>query len=376
MASNGVNQEALYIALEYVSIVLFLFLLFHCAYRGINYLLQIFCVAAIINNINESILVLYYGGQDLAPVRGTDACIVSAFFEQYVPIVLTLLAACMGINIWRLIVWQSKRTERQMLPWYCLFAFGVPFVSVVIDIILLRNEPEWMAYPRRYFCDLKETNVTLATFAIPMVVGAFAGILFTLCLVRHYHQIRRTVNLSGLNTNRIVFELSHCIRLIIFCLSFGAIVAMAILPRLIQMNTVHPNYDESSKLSTFSDYSGSLVGYFIFLVFGTTKESMRTLWMILSTCWRFCTCTRVRRRRREAQDAESGGDQDTPSVNSLSFQDTMMLNSNASTSSRIPEPAPADYTNSSTNSQAYPKTAGAERMESHRGQEEPREQAA
>ncbi|KAI1320216.1 hypothetical protein EDD11_001821 [Mortierella claussenii] len=39
----------------------------------------------------------------------------------------------------------------------------------IVAILLLRNEPHWTAYPRRYYCDFKVSNITLGTYAIPML---------------------------------------------------------------------------------------------------------------------------------------------------------------------------------------------------------------
>ncbi|KAG0290520.1 hypothetical protein BGZ97_006151, partial [Linnemannia gamsii] len=77
MASEG----ALYLVLEYISITLFIFLVGHCNYRSINYTLQIFCVTAIFNNINESFLIFRYGNQVIPDAMGTPGCIISGVME-------------------------------------------------------------------------------------------------------------------------------------------------------------------------------------------------------------------------------------------------------------------------------------------------------
>lgn len=171
------SNETIYITLGYIGIVLFLYLIGHCAYRGINYTLQIFCVVGIINSINETFLVFMYKDQVIEKAGGTAACTTSAVLEQYTPMVLNLLATSMAFHIWFVIVWKSNRIELQMLKWYCLVSFGIPFITTSIALILLRNEPYFSAYPRRYFCDFKESYVTMGTFAIPMTLGAVPGIL-------------------------------------------------------------------------------------------------------------------------------------------------------------------------------------------------------
>src|SRR5690349_4180800 len=175
MASEG----ALYLVLEYISITLFIFLVGHCNYRSINYTLQVFCITAIFNHINESFLIFRYGDRVIPDAFGTAGCIISGVFEQFIPLAVSSFAACMSFNIWYLIVLRTKRTEKEMLKWYCMVAFGFSFFMTTIAVILLRNEPYLSSYPRMYYCDLRGTQITRWTFAIPMLLTAITGMLFS-----------------------------------------------------------------------------------------------------------------------------------------------------------------------------------------------------
>jgi len=173
------SLDTTYLILEYVGIVLLLFLFGHCVYRSINYTLQIICLVAIVNNLNESVLFVHYGSHVSTEAQGTTGCLVSAILEHFVPLALTIMAGCMGFNVWFLIVRTSTLVERQLIKWYCLVSFGVPLITTAIAIILLRDEPYWTAYPRRYYCSMGENDVTLGTFTIFMLLGAVFGIIFT-----------------------------------------------------------------------------------------------------------------------------------------------------------------------------------------------------
>ncbi|KAF9378569.1 hypothetical protein CPB97_009503 [Podila verticillata] len=277
------SNETLYLVLGYLGIALFLYLIGHCAYCGINYTLQIFCVVGIINTLNETFLVFMYRDHVMEMAGGTAACTTSAIIEQYTPMVLNLLATSMAFHIWFVIVWNGARIELQMLKWYCLVSFGVPLITTSIALILLRNEPHFSAYPRQYFCDFKESFVTIGTFAIPMTLGAVPGIFFAVrtvvFLVMHHIELRRTLNMTG---STLQFGLGHCSRLVIFCFAFGMIMVMAMMERL-----THPHHMEDrvkDSLATFSDFSGSLVGICIFIIFGTTKDSIHTMSLIFFPC--------------------------------------------------------------------------------------------
>ncbi|KAF9924701.1 hypothetical protein BGZ65_008195 [Modicella reniformis] len=225
--------------------------------------------------------------------QGTVVCTVSAIIEHYIPLVLALLSTCMGFNIWFLVVQATNYVERQLIRWYCLFSFGIPLVTTVTAIILLRNEPQWSAYPRQYYCSLRESNITLVTFGVFMLLAALLGIGFTLhtvvYLIRHYFHLRSTVNSgSSMFQRSLVIELSHCIRLIVFSFSFGLIVLMAVLERIIDNEDYpEPDYNTTKSLSVTSDFSGSLIAFVFFFIFGTTKDSLRTLCLLLHP-WRMC----------------------------------------------------------------------------------------
>lgn len=281
MASEG----ALYLVLEYISITLFIFLVGHCNYRSINYTLQVFCITAIFNNINESFLIFRYGDRVIPDAFGTAGCIISGVFEQFIPLAVSSFAACMSFNIWYLIVLRTKRTEKEMLKWYCMVAFGFSFFMTTIAVILLRNEPYLSSYPRMYYCDLRGTQITRWTFAIPMLLTAITGMLFSvhtvIYLIRHFLMMRRTIN-GTTSSGSMAIELSYCIRLLIFCISFGILVLMAVLDRVVDSTNRAPVvYNSAQELSAFSDFSGALVGIVIFVIFGTTKEAYRTFMKLI-----------------------------------------------------------------------------------------------
>ena len=171
--------ELIYAILEYVSILLFLFLLGHCVSRSINYTLQVFCIVAIFNNINESTLIFVHDHQDFGAHYGDPGCTISAFFEQLLPLTMNCLCSCMAFNIWYLVVLKGGRTERGLLRWYCLFSFTVPVVTTSVAAILLRGAPHFSAFPSQFYCNLADSTTTRGTFAGPMLAVSITGILLS-----------------------------------------------------------------------------------------------------------------------------------------------------------------------------------------------------
>ncbi|KAK3846183.1 MAG: hypothetical protein J3R72DRAFT_516493 [Linnemannia gamsii] len=229
--------ELIYVILEYTSIVLFLFLLGHCIRKSINYTLQIFCIVAIFNNINESTLLFFHDHNhnhkntdnqnnnndnnisnnqndydDLgASVYGTRGCTISAFLEQFLPLMMTCLATCMAFNIWFLVIIKARFTERELVKWYAAIAVLVAGIPTCIAAVLLRNEPFFSAFPRRFYCNLEDGPVTRGTFAGTMLAVAIPGILLALhtviYLVQHYVFFRKTLVLTLTPSSNVVIEL-------------------------------------------------------------------------------------------------------------------------------------------------------------------------
>lgn len=99
---------------------------------------------------------------------------------------------------------------------------------------------------------------------------------------------------------------SYCIRLVIFCLGFGIIILLAVLERLdhrVEYRSNEPDFSSSTELNTFSDFSGSLIGIVVFLVFGMTKDAFRTMGIVFLPCFFL--------RKKLSEDLESQADLDT-----------------------------------------------------------------
>jgi hypothetical protein len=78
---------------------------------------------------------------------------------------------------------------------------------------------------------------------------------------------------------------SHCIRLIIFSFAFGLIVLMAVLQKLVETQEQRNSGEKSETLDLSSDFSGSIVPFSLFIIFGTTRDSVRTMSLLVCP-WR------------------------------------------------------------------------------------------
>ncbi|KAF9127803.1 hypothetical protein BGW39_005622 [Mortierella sp. 14UC] len=292
-----VNVEAAYMTLTYISVACYLFLLGHCIHWSSNHLLRIFCVVSIITCLCESILLFIYPKHNIEPIRGTLVCTVSAIVEQYILLASNLLAACLGFNIWLLVVRGSTLTERELLKWYCLFAFAVPVITTSTALLILHHEDvHFTAVPRKYFCDFDNTLVTRWTCGVPMFLAALPSVLLAfhpmIYLVRHHFV---AIVFGGSSARNVPFEPGHCLRLVFFCIAFGAVAIMLV----VQENIAAGENSRAAVVSglnrgspVFPDFTDSVGGIIFFVIFGTTKDALETLGCL-------CSCGRIRRRRRQ-----------------------------------------------------------------------------
>ncbi|KAG0073817.1 hypothetical protein BGZ90_011268 [Linnemannia elongata] len=208
----------------------------------------------------------------------------------------------MGFNIWLVVIRGCKLTERLLLKWYCLFSFGVPVLTTATAMIILRRkDPNFTAVPRKYFCDFEDLRVALWTFGVPMLLTAVPSVLFALhtviYLVRHHFVLRRAINIGNTSAINVPFELGHCLRLVFFCVAFGAIVIMLFAPQVIEAKDNTSN-DPARRgpdrdFPVFSDLTDSVGGIIFFVIFGTTRAALDTLEYLFS-----CGCIRTRLERR------------------------------------------------------------------------------
>ncbi|KAF9150517.1 hypothetical protein DFQ26_001571, partial [Actinomortierella ambigua] len=171
-----------YLVLEYVSVILLLYLIVYCHNRQVNRTLQLFCAVALLNNVNETMLILHQltlGMTSVDATRGEPICIANAVIEHLLPLVLAFLASCIGFHIWFVVVAKQSTTEQQMVKWYCLVSIGIPVVITILACVLLRDRPYFTSYPHRFYCTLADTPVTAATFALPLFVASVPGIIFS-----------------------------------------------------------------------------------------------------------------------------------------------------------------------------------------------------
>ncbi|KAF9974000.1 hypothetical protein BGZ73_002722 [Actinomortierella ambigua] len=209
--------------------------------------------------------------------NGEPICIISAVFEHLIPLILTFLASCIGFHIWLAVVVKHKTTEQQMLKWYCLVSIGIPTATTALACILLRDQPYLTSYPRRFYCALADTPVTAGTFAFPLLAVSIPGMVFSLwtamVLLQHIRSFRQLLNpprMSGLHVG-------HSLRLVFFTIVFAVVITMTALERVIYIFQEVPPDSDEEEASVLSDFSGSVVGVAMFLVFGTTNSSLRAI---------------------------------------------------------------------------------------------------
>ncbi|KAF9546703.1 hypothetical protein EC957_009463 [Mortierella hygrophila] len=220
-------------------------------------------------------------------------------------------------------------------------------VYIILTYISISHN--FTAAPQKYFCDFGDLRVALWTFGVPMLLIAVPSVLFALhtvtYLVRHHFVLRRAINIGNTSTRNVPFELGHCLRLVFFCIAFGAIVIMLFAQQVIEAkdntNNDPARREPDGDFPIFSDFSDSVGGIIFSIIFGTTRAALDTLGYILS-----CGCIRTRlERRRHRHDPRAVRLMSTSSslgrrtTGAMTLQEAMMdvdLESNLSTLTSLP----------------------------------------
>ncbi|KAF9139811.1 hypothetical protein BGX30_007452 [Mortierella sp. GBA39] len=216
-------------------------------------------------------------------------------------------------------------------------------------IILRHKSHNFTAAPRKYFCDIVDLRVALWTFGVPMLLTAVPSVLLALhtviYLVRHHFVLRRAINIGNTSARNVPFELGHCLRLVFFCIAFGAIVIMLFAQQVIEAKD-NTNNDPAKRgpdrdFPIFSDFSDSVGGIIFFIIFGTTRAALNTLGHLLS-----CGCIQTRlEQQRHSHDpravrlASTSSSLGRRTTGVMALQEAMMdvdLESNLSTWTSLP----------------------------------------
>ncbi|KAG0241198.1 hypothetical protein BGW41_006191 [Actinomortierella wolfii] len=168
-----------------------------------------------------------------------------------------------------------------MLKWYCLVSIGIPVFTTALACILQRDQPYLTSRPRKFYCEMADTPVTAGTFALPLLLASVPGMVFSLwtavVLLQHIRSFRQLLSpprMSGLH-------IGHSLRLVVFTIVFAVIIIMTAMERVIYIFSEGPSGEDGEQVSAMSDFSGSVVGVGIFVVFGTTSASLRTIWRLI-----------------------------------------------------------------------------------------------
>jgi len=84
-------------------------------------------------------------------------------------------------------------------------------------------------------------------------------------------------------------ECRYCLRLLFFCLTFAVTVIMAVVEKYIASRALSDTYEADGEFAIASDFSSSCSGIIFLVIFGSTKDAVKSMRYFLT-----CGCIRKR----------------------------------------------------------------------------------
>ncbi|KAL1917549.1 uncharacterized protein VTP21DRAFT_3942 [Calcarisporiella thermophila] len=289
---------AVYVFLQFLSIALMLFLLVILFRHRTSLTLVGLCMSAVILSITELLTVLPFGS-GVRNMGGRPLCIAQAYLEDFAHNAASFWALCLAFNLWVVVGRRLKKTERQMWPFYALFSWGMPIILEIVAFAMSARKPSAGTFGGPAFCVVGD-SVRVPTVMLPSSVSTGIGMVHdnrsssSTIFYQIFIALKRrgfwtkwqnaikekvfddTVGASFVEAELNVFFLySLCIRMLTFCIVYGLVSTLANIDKLSNW-VADPSRDMvQSKDPGLDEFSGTLVGTGLFIIFGTTTEALQ-----------------------------------------------------------------------------------------------------
>ncbi|KAL1919867.1 uncharacterized protein VTP21DRAFT_1799 [Calcarisporiella thermophila] len=276
-----------YIALQFISLILSVALLISLLKRSTSLTLIGLSTSALILSIVELLTALPYGS-DIKSIGGKPLCVLQAYLEDYVHNITSFWALCLAFNLWVVISRRIKRSEREMWPYYAAFSWGFPLILQGISLGVSFKKPGFGTLPGPAFCITSDT-IRVPTVMIPSMISTGIGLVLAIYCTVIVIRRRRFFTKSSSRSNGDSYSTPHktrikrslCIRMLTFCMIIGI---LGLLANIETVSTWSSDPERETQVTSrdpgLDEFSGTLVGIFIFCVFGTTSEMVQL----------FCPC--------------------------------------------------------------------------------------
>ncbi|CAG8588846.1 5464_t:CDS:2 [Ambispora gerdemannii] len=216
-------------------------------------------------------------------------CIAQSFFLYFTHLCIGFWTFCLMINLWLLMVKGASDVEMKWFKVYIIFAWLFPLILTCIAFVILHEQSitYGVSPPLLFFCSIEDGVVRLVTnhipFALCTIIGLGLGSHASWTLITYRAKFLKQSSLKNM-----AIPMGLCVRMVLFCLLYLALFILTSVKPATEffLPDDPPNYPAKKAAHTMYAYIDTLIAWSLFLIFGTTQESLRSLF----TCFgMYCT---------------------------------------------------------------------------------------
>ncbi|CAG8604338.1 2899_t:CDS:2 [Ambispora gerdemannii] len=223
-------------------------------------------LCSLIENLANLPAVLVYGNDLQDRAFETPLCIIQQkisgfFFSQF-----QIFPAVLSFYLWWALIRNDTEIEKKCLRYVSGALWFYAFGNNIVRIILLRNEEHWGVVARRFNCSAIVTEASWLAWLVPSMlmttIAAFFSCQAGFVLFFHWRKFSRRQN------RRNAIKLGQAVRLSLSSFLYVSVLLSALIPSIVtKLNGTFVNN------ITPADYTTSIGGILLFLVFGTTSTA-------------------------------------------------------------------------------------------------------
>ncbi|CAG8713918.1 14363_t:CDS:2 [Ambispora leptoticha] len=173
---------------------------------------------------------------------------------------LQLFAATLSFYLCLALVRNDLTIEQKNRRWVSIVIWVLNGAYQAVRLGLSSSSDNWGVDANQLYCKSTSTTQNWWAFLIPTMIMTFFATIFT---SKHKRRFTRK------QSRRTAIELGQAIRLLVCNLVYILLLLVSSVPRMVKLAN---NIPDDEKL-TIAEYSGSIIGICLFLIFGTNRSA-------------------------------------------------------------------------------------------------------
>ncbi|CAG8518770.1 6085_t:CDS:2 [Ambispora gerdemannii] len=219
------------------------------------------CVSSFFNQLPNIFPITLYGDQLRERAFETPLCIIVQKVGQFFFFPLQLFATVMTFFICYALMRNDSTIEQRHFRWISIAIWGLSSIYQAVRVGLASRVDNWDVDVHRLYCKSVSSKQNWLAFFVPTMVMTFFATIFA--LVKHTRRFARKQSRGR------AIRLGQAVRFCVCSLVYVSLLLVASVPRVLKRAD---NIPDNEKL-TIAEYSGSIIGISLLLIFGTHRSA-------------------------------------------------------------------------------------------------------